>query len=295
MTHQPPRLHLIATLIIGLLFVESSSAFSRNDTVTPDMQVIEPGSFEMGAASSDPASSPDELPRHSVTITQSYLVARHQVTRGEFATFIDATDHQIDTGCWSLTREGWIEDPAGSWQAPGYDQTDAHPAVCISRLDALAYIEWLSNTTDRTYRLPSEAEWELAARGTGAQPFWGIPENICTFGNVNDITSKNKVAKVGENCRDNALYTAPVGSYEANPNGLFDMIGNAWEWTADCASADYQHTPTDGSAWTTANCATYSLRGHSWTDAPGPVRIETRYALPPGARQSIVGFRVVAD
>ena len=295
MTYHQTILLLSATLITGICFGVSGSAAVRNNAATPDMQTIEPGSFEMGAALHDPASSPDERPRHSVLISQAYSIARHQVTRGEFATFVSETDYQIAMGCWSLNQEGWREDASANWATPGYEQTDAHPAVCISRLDALAYIEWLSRTSGRTYRLPSEAEWELAARGTGAQPFWGIPENICTFGNVNDITSKNKVAKVGENCRDNALYTAPVGNYAANPNGLFDMIGNAWEWTADCASADYQHAPADGSAWSTVDCDTYTLRGHSWTDAPGPVRIETRYALPPGARQSIVGFRVAAD
>jgi len=295
MTHPQTHLLHIATLIIGLSLGGNGSAFGDDHTYAPDMQIIEPGSFEMGAKPSDPASSPDELPRHSVTISRSYSIARHQVTRGEFAAFIHATDYQVGLGCWSLTQEGWKEDLSASWEAPGYEQTDAHPVVCLSRLDALAYIDWLSNTSDHTYRLPSEAEWELAARGTGVQPFWGIPENICTFGNVNDITSKNKVARVGENCRDFALFTAPIASYAANPNGLFDMIGNAWEWMADCASDDYQHTPADGTAWTPTNCATYTLRGHSWTDAPGPVRIETRYALPPGARQSIVGFRLAAD
>ncbi len=112
---------------------------------------------------------------------------------------------------------------------------------------------------------------------------------------MNDITSKNKVARVGENCIDGAMFTATVGTYKANPNGLFDMIGNAWEWTADCASDDYTDTPTDGSALKVPRCASHTLRGHSWTDAPGPVRIETRYALPVGARQSMVGFRVAAD
>ena len=291
--------NLFLTVIALTGFSVLPPAFGAGDipacTDCPTLLPIAPGHFSMGASPDERGSSPDEHPRHDVTISHAYSIGRTQVTRGQFAEFVRATDLQVEPGCWALTQTGWQHDPSASWRAPGFPQKDDHPAVCVSQEDALAYLSWLSASSSQTYRLPTEAEWEHAARGTGAQPFWGFQENICTYGNVNDITSKNKVARVGENCIDGAMHTAAVATYKANPNGLFDMIGNAWEWTADCASDDYTNTPIDGSAWVSPVCTAHTLRGHSWTDAPGPVRIETRYALPATARQSMVGFRVAAD
>lgn len=286
----------LSALVLLLVIWQSGYLPSRSDCIhCQDLVEIKADTFQIGAVSSDPTIGPDEFPRRHVTIAAPYALARHQVTRGEFAAFVTASGYQMPSGCWTLTLEGWRLDPGANWQAPGFPQTDQHPVVCISRNDALAYLTWATETDGRAYRLPSEAEWHLAGTAHWPVPFWGTQYEICEFGNVPDLTSKNKVAKVGEPCDDGTLYTAPVGSFSPNPNGLFDMIGNVWEWTADCWRGDYTALPLDGSALASADCDTYALRGHSWTDAPGAITLGTRYSLPPDARQSFVGFRIAAD
>lgn len=258
-------------------------------------EMIEPDSFTMGADVQGDQMGPDELPAVAITIVKPFMMAVTQVTRAQFSVFAEETGHRTRLGCWTYTQYGWAQDETADWRDPGFDQSESDPVVCVSREDALAYIAWASERDGATYRLPSEAEWHLASAANLPTPFWGTRYDVCNFGNVPDLTSKNKTAKAGEPCDDGALYTAPVASYQPNPNGLFDMIGNAWEWTTDCWIGSYEGLPTDGSPLTDPVCAEYALRGHSWTDAPGPVRPETRYSLSPIARQSMVSFRLAMD
>jgi formylglycine-generating enzyme required for sulfatase activity len=260
-----------------------------------DLKIIQPDTFVMGFDVQGRQMGPDELPATEVTIPNPFMIGVTQVTRAQFAVFADATGHNPRLGCWTFTAFGWAQDQTANWRDPGFPQTDTDPVVCVSREDAVAFLDWASERDEKQYRLPSEAEWHLASAANLPKPFWGTQYEICDFGNVPDLTSKNKTAKAGEPCSDGALYTAPVASYKPNPNGLYDMIGNAWEWTADCWTGSYEGLPTDGSALTDPACAEYALRGHSWTDAPGPVRPHTRYSLSPVGRQSIVGFRAAAD
>jgi formylglycine-generating enzyme required for sulfatase activity len=260
-----------------------------------EMIAIEAASFQIGSTTQNASTYVDELPQRPITISEPFAMGRHQVTRGQFSAFVTATGHQMEAGCWTLTDEGWQHAPNADWQSPGFSQTDEHPVVCVSHEDALAYIDWASEVDDRRYSLPSEAQWHLASTATQATPFWGTRYDICDFGNVPDLTSKNKVAKVGEPCDDGTLYTAAVGSFKPNPNGLFDMIGNVWEWTADCWQDNYDALPQNGSAFIHPKCEEHALRGHSWTDAPGAVTLRTRYSLPSDARQSFVGFRIASD
>ncbi|MGD1934240.1 MAG: formylglycine-generating enzyme family protein [Candidatus Phaeomarinobacter sp.] len=255
----------------------------------PATQVVPAGEVVLGADNTDIAAGADEFPQRRVTVTAAFAMGMTQVTRGQFRRFAEATGFAPKGGCWALTSAGWIIDPDRSWRSPGYPQTDAHPVVCISRNDALAYLAWLTDESGMDFRLPTEAEWTLAA---GPSALGRSSQDICTFGNVNDLTSKNKVAKVAEHCDDGFLFTSPAGHFLPNEFGLFDMTGNVWEWTADCHGGGFANLPKDGSPQAERDCAAYALRGHSWTDPPGPVRLGTRYALPGGARQSIVGFRV---
>ncbi len=292
-----PLLHTITLLFTSAIFTPASAeqAPQHECATCLSFETIEPASFVMGADVQTDQMGPDELPAISITIDEPFKMATTQVTRAQFSIFAEETDHRPKLGCWTYTPYGWAQDEAADWRDPGFEQTETDPVVCVSREDALAYIAWASERDGTPYRLPSEAEWHLASAANLPAPFWGTQYDICGFGNVPDLTSKNKTAKAGEPCSDGALYTAPVASYKPNPNGLYDMIGNAWEWTADCWTGSYEGLPIDGSPLTSSACTQYALRGHSWTDAPGPVRPQTRYSLSPVARQSMVGFRLAMD
>ncbi len=289
-----------ATLSASSIYESASAVDATVDTNAECVtclifETIEPATFTMGADVQGNQMGPDELPAVEITIAKPFMMAVTQVTRAQFAIFAEETGHRPRLGCWTYTQYGWAQDETANWRDPGFAQTETDPVVCVSREDALAYSTWLSERDGKTYRLPSEAEWHLASTAHLPAPFWGSRYDVCNFGNVPDLTSKNKTAKAGEPCSDGALYTAPVASYKPNPNGLFDMIGNAWEWTADCWTGSYEGLPGDGTPLTDPACAEYALRGHSWTDAPGPVRPETRYSLSPVARQSMVSFRLAMD
>lgn len=298
---QSGRLLFSAVLLVtflSLVGAQASEPLSSPELGCADcleLQTIQPDTFVMGFDVQGRQMGPDELPAVEVTISEPFMMGVTQVTRAQFAVFVEATGHSPRLGCWTFTPYGWSQEQTATWRDPGFPQTETDPVVCISRTDATAFLAWASARDGKSYRLPTEAEWHLASAANLPAPFWGTRYDICDFGNVPDLTSKNKVARVGEPCSDGTLYTAPVASFKANPNGLFDMIGNAWEWTEDCWTGSYEGLPTDGSALTDPACAEYALRGHSWTDAPGPIRPQTRYSLSPVARQSMVGFRVAAD
>ncbi len=275
-----------------LTLLLAASATRADDMDVPATRTVPAGQVILGADNDDSAAGADEFPKRRVAIASAFGMGATHVTRGQFRQFVQATGFSPDSGCWTLTGNGWAVDPAGSWLSPGFEQADSHPVVCVSRDDALAYAAWLTEETGIPFRLPSESEWTLAA---GPSALSRASEELCTFGNINDLTAKNKVAKVAEHCDDGFLHTAPVKSFSANEFGLFDMIGNVWEWTADCHGNGYDDLPDDGSPRIASDCAAFALRGHSWTDPPGPVRLGTRYALPDDTRQSIVGFRIARD
>lgn len=276
---------------------EDPQETSRDCDGCPLLVHLEKGSFTRGSANDDPSADESEHPRHKVTIEKPFAIAAHPVTLREYEAFVAATSRETGPGCYTLTDTGWRVDKNASWRAPGFPQTPLDPVVCISWHDATAYAAWLSSRTGKTYRLPSEAEWEFAARGgTTGENFWGEDSTLaCVFANVNDLTAKNKVAKAAENCTDGFMHTSPVGHFQPNPFGLYDILGNAWVWLADCWQDDYTAAPRDGSAHVSNNCQNRVLRGSSWTDTPGPVRIGARENRPPEGRYSIAGFRLARD
>ena len=186
-----------------------------------------------------------------------------------------------------------------SWRAPGYAQSADDPAVCISWNDARAYVAWLAVRTGENYRLLSEAEWEYAARaGSGAARFWGDDSALaCDFANVYDRTGKNEVGITWNPhaCDDGAARTAPVGGYRANGFGLHDMLGNVWEWTADCWADDDAGASSEGGAGTHGPCSRRVVRGGSWYYGPWFVRSAERTGVDVETRIFDVGIRVARD
>ena len=154
----------------------------------PGMVRIAAGCFAMGSAASE-AGRHDSESRHSVCV-EAYSISRHEVTRGQYASFVDETGRPTPDACHTYGAGGWVARVGYSWRNPGYAQGDDHPVTCVSRDDALAYARWLSEGQGIDYRLPTEAEWEYAARaGSATARHWGeSADGACTWGNVGDQT-----------------------------------------------------------------------------------------------------------
>jgi formylglycine-generating enzyme required for sulfatase activity len=167
---------------------------------------------------------------------------------------------------------------------------------------AVGYAEWLSDKTGKKYRLLSEAEWEYAARGgSDKAQFWGSsPDRACQFANAYDVQGKARYDFAKKHnmdwpnfsCDDGYPDTAPVGSFKPNAFGLYDMLGNVWEWVEDCYNKSYDGAPTDGRTWATGDCSRRVFRGGSWYSKPARVRSAGRLGFEPTIRNFNVGFRV---
>jgi formylglycine-generating enzyme required for sulfatase activity/class 3 adenylate cyclase len=275
----------------------------RDCSDCPEMVVIPPGSFTMGVPQTEldrygfpPRAS---VPLHLVRIARPFAVGEFLVTRKQYAAFAAETGYR-GSGCAVLPLDGtsgWKFDPALSWRDPGFAQADNHPVVCVSWDDAIAYMSWLSKKTGRHYRLPSEAEWEYAARAgdTAGRYFGDAP--ICEFANVRD-QSKKKLRSTGQflQCDSGFSNTSPVGSFPPNGFGLYDMLGNAWEWVEDCWSRSYGDAPGDGAARENALCGERVRRGGSWNSVERYLyHVGTRSRAQPCASWDIFGFRVASD
>ena len=269
----------------------------------PEMVVIPAGRFDMGAAPDEEQREalPDEFrnrsqPRHAVNV-KSFSAGKFEVTRGQYRAFAAATGRGSD-GCFVWRVAEFEKDPSKDWSNPGYAQEDTHPVACVSWDDASAYARWLSQKTGRDYRLLTEAEWEYAASaGTTTARFWGDDGNMsCGYANGADRATAAQVPGAGNwdiaKCDDRYGYTAPVGSYRANAFGLYDMLGNLWEWTQDCWNGNYSGAPMDGSAWAAGDCYLRAVRGGSWEDPPLGLRPAYRVGSPTVIRVYIRGFRV---
>ena len=254
----------------------------RDCPTCPEMVVIPAGKFLMDSPASDEGHESDEGPQHQVTVS-SFALGRYEVTRDEYRAFAEATGHPSG-GCriFDSDEVRWIYDEDASWREPGFAQGSGHPAVCVNWNDAQTYARWLSREMGESYRLPSESEWEYAARAaTTTRWYWGdAPASQCRHANGADAAHG---VYAWAACNDGAVHTAMVGSYSANAFGLFDMAGNVWEWVEDCWNTDYASAP---------NCSRRVLRGGSWDSTPGFLRSAAREWTSAESRLYYVGFRV---
>ena len=277
----------------------------RDGSLGPEMVIIKAGRFRMGDI--DGGGDDDEKPVHQVVINQPFGMGKYEVKVGEFRHFVDSTSYLTDAeksaggseGCRVRKDGKWQWDGNASWRDPGYSQAENDPVVCISWRDTKAYIEWLSVETDKRYRLPTEAEWEYAARSgsTTKYHFGNSESSLCRYANGADKTPlssgtwKNKA-----DCRDGyGDVTAPAGSFQPNQFGLYDMHGNVWEWVEGCYHKTYQGAPNNGSAWASGSCGSRVLRGGSWYNIPRALRSAYRDWSSPGNRLYIYGFRLAQD
>jgi formylglycine-generating enzyme required for sulfatase activity len=269
----------------------------------PEMVVAPAGSFTMGSPASEEDREEDESPQHVVTFARPFAAGKLHVTVDQFAAFVKETGYDAGSKCWTFERGKGEERTDRSWRNPGFAQDGAHPAVCLTWNDAQAYAGWLAKKTGKPYRLLSEAEWEYAARGRtapGAYPrFWfgDAEKDLCRYGNVFDQKARDSIKEAegasGAPCNDGYAFTAPAGHYAPNAFGLYDMLGNAWQWTADCVHGDYDGAPADGAAWPSADCIGHVRRGGSWTEtARVAYRDVAVVTLPDEVRFADTGFRV---
>jgi formylglycine-generating enzyme required for sulfatase activity len=238
-------------------------------TNCPEMIVVPVGSFLMGSSEDYDVG---EHPQHSVTIATRFAVAKFELTFAEWDACV------ADRGCNGVmpSDQGWGR--------------GRRPVINVNWYEAQAYVAWLAKLTRKPYRLLSEAEYEYATRaGTTTAYPWGsgIKLNGQAMANCGDCGSKW-----------DGKQTAPVGSFPPNKFGLYDMVGNVWEWTEDCAhidaaNGDYSGAPTDGSAWITGgDCDIREVRGGSWKEYPLNLRSEERDEELADVRRSEFGFRV---
>jgi formylglycine-generating enzyme required for sulfatase activity len=240
----------------------------------------------------------NEAPQHKVAVKERFAVGRFEVTRDQYAAFVNATGYKGSGRCFTFEQNLPKERENRSFLMPGYAQDGNHPAVCVSWNDAQAYADWLSGVTGKSYRLPSEAEYEYAARaGSSARfAFTDDPADLCRYANGADQSAKT--AGLPEDapymaCSDGYPFTAPVGSLAANAFGLHDLIGNVWEWTADCFADDYTSATSDSAARLLANCQARTVRGGDWFSTASSLRPAVRAKASPDAHHDDIGFRVV--
>ena len=262
----------------------------RDCAICPEMVVVPAGAFMMGSPESEERRWSDEGPRHVVTIESPFAVGVFEVTFAEW----DACVEGGGCGGYRPVDEGWGRED--------------RPVINVSWQDAQEFARWLSRETGELYRLLSEAEWEYVARaGTRTARYWGESEaEQCGYANGRDAT--NRAQRGGGwaivECSDGYAETAPVGMFGANRYGLYDTLGNVWEWTEDCWHGSYVGAPRDASPWLSGgDCSDRVVRGGDWANAPWNLRSAIRGSSAAERRRdghslgvaTSVGFRIARN
>lgn len=270
--------------------------------IEPIMATIAAGSFEMGSLKRE-----STQPIHTVNIKE-FSMGKFEVTVNEFRQFIEATNYAAPQTCRHQMNAWFLESSTGNWQTNALNTSEFQPVVCIDWQAANAYAQWLAKETGKPYRLPSEAEWEYAARaGTKTDYYFGEdPENkqVCEYANVADLRGENILQRDSNtsyynwsgkiaNCTDHSAYASIVGMYKPNAFGLFDVLSNVQEFLADCYKKGYDHVAGNGLAYTSENCQQRSIRGGSWHWSHAP--LVQRSAIPEDFAGGVDGFRLALD
>jgi formylglycine-generating enzyme required for sulfatase activity len=247
------------------------------DAMGPEMVVIPAGTFMMGSTATGIDRRYRESPEHRVSLA-SFAMSRTEITFDDYDRFARATKRRM-------------ADDDGQGRG-------THPVVDVNWIDATEYGQWLTAQTGFTYRLPSEAEWEYAARA-GGKAGTAFSTGGCI--SAKQANFNDTAASVFNNCPSSNLNLGkaqPVASYAPNAFGLHDMHGNVFEWTADCVHLTYERAPSDGRIWLEedgGNCGEHMVRGGSWQSGQISVRSSLRAAIGYADASGLIGFRIVRE
>lgn len=296
--------------LLSMLMLSCPLFAATDPLLLPSMVTIKGGEFAMGSTANPKNDDyPASEPIHTVNI-RSYRLSRYETTVGQFRQFVAATGYKTDGDCWKLAANDWgMEAGKTGWDDPVNAPSDYHPVMCVSWDDAHAYLQWLSKQTGRHFRLPSEAEWEYAARAGASTryPHGDDPAGLCQYANVFDRSAKPVIARLtGKErkeiaCDDQAALTTVVGMYAANAYGLYDMLGNAGELVEDCQHLNYEGAPENGAAWITGcklfhDSAMVIHRGGNYNSGPAGASPTFRGHTGKDNRSSVgEGFRIAED
>ena len=269
----------------------------------PELVIVPAGEVELGSPDSEAGRRSDEGPQIRWQLQKPLAVGRFEITRGQFAAFTRAANYIPALPCGEFDGKEWSYSMTRRWSAPGFHQEDTHPVVCVSSSDITAYLTWLSNKTGRKYRLPSELEWEYAARASRSEmrPGGRSIATSCAYANIADALFE---------CTDNFVATSPAGQFRPNDFGLHDVIGNVSEWVDGCYSDtlfETMHKKQSAGGGNVLGGLFESLaagvglcskvaRGGSWQSGPDDARLaarETFDTFPGGNNRT--GFRVVRE
>jgi formylglycine-generating enzyme required for sulfatase activity len=279
------------------------------DGVKMEFVLIKASTFEMGARPGDTQATNHEKPLHKVTLTRDFYIGKYPVTREQFERFAVEDGYRTDAETEGSGGSGYNADenrlegrsPAYSWRNPGFRQTGKHPVVNLTWHDAKAFCAWLGQRNNRLCDLPSEAQWEYACRaGTQTRFYTGDePDSLAGMANVADLALKRKGLKDSKaweyaTFNDGYAFTSPVGSFLANPWGLYDMNGNVWQWCRDNYGADFYAEGDKNDPEGPPSSSFRVMRGGSWRESPRFCRASHRRYYDLHTRVNSCGLRAIA-
>ncbi len=274
----------------------------------PQLIVIPAGKFTLGAVAGDKQAGNQELPAHVINLTHKFAVSRTEITVAQFRAFIKhsgyktVADKRGSSDVFDLVSGKLIPRANINWQfnPVGELSGDDYPVVHVSFNDALAYSTWLSKQTGKTYRLPSEAQWEYVLRA-GSQSIYPFGKKLKELRNGNltgerdAFPTKRTWGNAIENYADGFWGLAPVRQYASEGFGTFDMLGNVSEWVEDCWHENYRRAPANGEAWVNPGCTQRVVRGSAWLSAAEQSRSSFRMPMDVNSSNARVGFRVIRE
>jgi formylglycine-generating enzyme required for sulfatase activity len=292
---------LTTVILPDEISIMGSVPAERKEARADNPREVNPRDFDMRL---DDERFENEGPPRDVTVSKGLSIGKFEVTRGQFRQFVESEKYQTEAELDEEGGLGWEEetkqfkkDKRYTWKNPGFEQGDDHPVVNVSWNDAVKFCEWLSKKHGKQFRLPTEAEWEYACRAETVSRFscCASVEELAKIGNIADATAKEKFIRWNDaiNAKDGFVFTAPVGRYQPNQYGLYDMHGNVWEWCQDW----YGRYETDKMQEPVIPMTgTYKMfRGGSWSSFPVFCRAAFRGYRIPSERSNALGFRVVLE